>query len=106
MVDPDDPGGVDALRAGAAAVEPFDGPPPRHLADELRLVAHWLDGVASEAELLAVTGCLASPSAGGAALQVRYTRRRSHVAHPPGEARGRPQPRPALRRPRRLPSGR
>jgi DNA polymerase III subunit epsilon len=106
VVDPDDPGGVDALRAGAAAVEPFDGPPPRHLADELRLVAHWLDGVAGEAELLDVTGCLASPSAGGAALQVRYTRRRSHVAHPPGEARGRPQPRPALRRPRRLPSGR
>jgi hypothetical protein len=38
---------------------------------------------------------------------VRYTRRRSHLSHLPGEARGRPAPRPALRRrPRPAPSGR
>jgi len=103
---PDDPGGLDALRAAATAAEPFEGPPPRHLVDEVRLVAHWLDGVAGEAELLDVDGCLASPSAGGAALQVRYTRRRSSSSHAPGEASGRPQPRPSLRRGRRLPSRR
>jgi DNA polymerase-3 subunit epsilon len=100
---PDDPGGVAALRAAAATAERFDGPPPRHLADEVRLVASWLDGVAGEAELLAVRGCLASRSTGGAALQVRYTRRRSSGAHAPGEASGRPQPRPGLRRRQLLP---
>ena len=100
---PDDPGAVDALRAGATPAEAFAGPPPRHLIDELRLVAHWLDGVAGEAELLDVRGCLASQSVGGAALQVRYTRRRSSSAHAPGEARGRPQPRPGPRRRPRVP---
>ncbi|HEX6678125.1 MAG TPA: DEDD exonuclease domain-containing protein [Actinomycetes bacterium] len=98
----DDVGGVDALRASATPAEPFAGPPPRHLIDELRLVAHWLDGVAGEAELLDVRGCLASRSVGGAALQVRYTRRRSSSADAPGEARGRPQPRPGLRRGQRV----
>jgi len=102
----DDPGGVDALRASAIPAERFDGPPPRHLIDELRLVAHWLDGVAGEAELLDVRGCLASQSVGGAALQVRYTRRRSSTPDAPGEARGRPEPRPSLRRGRRVPGRR
>ncbi len=93
-----DPLGLDELRAVAAEPEQFTGPPPRHLADEVHLVTHWLNGVAAEAELLAVDGCLASPSVGGAALQVRYGRRRSSTPRPPGEARGRPQPRPTSRR--------
>ncbi len=81
--------------------EPISGPPPPHLADELRLVARWLDQVAGEAEVVAVSGTLASPAVGGAALQVRYDpgRQRHLVA---GEARGRPILRPrALARPLR-----
>jgi hypothetical protein len=81
--------------------EPISGPPPRHLADELRLVARWLDQVAGEAEVVAVSGTLASPAVGGAALQVRYDpgRQRRLV---PSEARGRPMLRPrALPRPLR-----
>jgi DNA polymerase III subunit epsilon len=93
-----DPLWLDGLRAGASAPEHFTGPPPRHLADEVQLVAHWLNGVAGEAELVAIDGCLSSPSVGGAALQVRYDRRRSATPRPPGEARGRPQPRPTSRR--------
>jgi DNA polymerase-3 subunit epsilon len=73
--------------------EPVAGPPPRHLADELRLVAQWLDQVAGKAEVLAVSGTLASPVVGGAALQVRYgPGRQRHLL--PGEARGRPMLRP------------
>jgi DNA polymerase-3 subunit epsilon len=73
--------------------EPISGPPPRHLADELRLVARWLDQVADEAEVVAVSGTLASQAIGGAALQVRYDpgRQRRLV---PGEAQGRPMLRP------------
>jgi DNA polymerase III subunit epsilon len=81
--------------------EPISGPPPRHLADELRLVARWLDQVAGEAEVVAVSGTFASPAIGGAALQVRYDpgRQRRLV---PGEAQGRPMLRPrALPRPLR-----
>jgi DNA polymerase III subunit epsilon len=81
--------------------EPIAGPPPRRLADELRLVARWLDQVAGDAEVVAVSGTLASPAVGGAALQVRYDpgRQRRLV---PGEAQGRPMLRPrALRRPLR-----
>jgi DNA polymerase-3 subunit epsilon len=96
--------GLDGLRAAATEPERFTGPPPRHLADEVHLVTHWLNGVAGEAELLAVDGCLTSPSVGGAILQVRYDRRRSATPRPPGEARGRPQPRPTSRR-RRGPDG-
>jgi DNA polymerase-3 subunit epsilon len=78
---------------------PASFPPPRHLADELRLVARWLDQVAGEAEVVAVSGTLASPAFGGGALQVRYDPRRQRHLVPPGEARGRPLLRPrALRR--------
>jgi hypothetical protein len=74
-------------------LQPITGPPPRHLVDELRLVARWLDQVAGEVEVVAVSGTLASPVVGGAALQVRYDagRQRRPV---PGEARGRPMLRP------------
>jgi DNA polymerase-3 subunit epsilon len=73
--------------------EPITGPPPRRLADEVRLVAQWLDQVAGEAEVVAVGGTFASPAIGGAALQVRYDPgRQRHLA--PGEARGRPMLRP------------
>ena len=85
--------------------EPVAGPPPRHLADEMRLVARWLDQVAGKAEVVAVSGTLASPAVGGAALQVRYGpgRQRRLI---PGEARGRPLLRPrALRRGGRQPTG-
>ncbi len=79
--------------------EPITGPPPRHLVDELRLVARWLDQVAGEAEVVAVSGMFASPAVGGA-LQVRYDpARRRHLV--PGEARGRP-----MLRPRALPARR
>jgi DNA polymerase III subunit epsilon len=73
--------------------EPITGPPPRHLADELWLVARWLDQVAGEAELVAVSGTLTSPAAGGAALQVRYDPGRQRRLLP-SEARGRPMLRP------------
>jgi DNA polymerase-3 subunit epsilon len=80
--------------------EPINGPPPRHLVDEVRLVARWLDQVVGEAEVVAVSGTLASPAIGGAALQVRYDPgRQRHVV--PGEARGRP-----MLRPRALPGRR
>jgi DNA polymerase-3 subunit epsilon len=69
------------------------GPPPRDLADELRLVARWLDQVAREAEVVAVSGTFAGMAAGGAALQVRYDAGR-HRQLVPGEARGRPLLRP------------
>jgi DNA polymerase-3 subunit epsilon len=73
--------------------EPISGPPPRHLADELRLVVRWLDQVAGETEVVAVSGTLASPAIGGAALQVRYDpQRQRHLV--PGEAQGRPMLRP------------
>jgi DNA polymerase-3 subunit epsilon len=80
--------------------EAVPGPPPRHLVDEMRLVARWLDQVAGKAEVVAVSGTLASPAIGGAALQVRYSPGRQR--HPvPGEMEGRP-----LLRPRALPQAR
>ncbi len=80
--------------------EPITGPPPRHLVDEIRLVAQWLDQVATKAEVLAVSGTFASPAVGGGALRVRYDPgRQRHVV--PGEARGRP-----MLRPRALPGRR
>ena len=87
----------DAVEPVADASEPgpvpVTGPPPRHLVDEVRLVTRWLDQVAGELEVVAVSGTLASPAIGGAALQVRYDPGRQR--HPvPGEARGRPMLRP------------
>jgi DNA polymerase-3 subunit epsilon len=80
--------------------EPIAGPPPRHLVDEIRLVARWLDQVAGKAEVVAVSGTLASPAVGGAALHVHYgPGRQRHLV--PGEARGRP-----MLRPRALPGRR
>jgi DNA polymerase-3 subunit epsilon len=80
--------------------DPLIVPPPRHLADEIRLVARWLDQVARDAEVVAVSGTFASPAFGGAALQVRYDPgRHRHLV--PGEARGRP-----MLRPRALPARR
>ena len=90
---------VARLLAGAAAVEPFEGPPPRHLADEIRLITGWLEVVAGKAEVLSLRGRLASPWVGGASLQVRYDPRRNRHRFAPGEARGRPEARPS--RPRR-----
>jgi hypothetical protein len=90
---------VARLLAGAAVVEPFQGPPPRHLADEIRLITGWLEVGAGKAEVLSVRGRLASPWVGGASLQVRYDPRRNRHRFAPGEARGRPEARPS--RPRR-----
>jgi DNA polymerase III subunit epsilon len=97
LVSADDQPGVERLRAAAAAPELFDGPPPRHLADEVGLVTRWLEGAAGKAELLGVRGRLASPAVGGAALQLRYDPGRHRHAWPPGEARGRPEARPSRR---------
>jgi DNA polymerase III subunit epsilon len=97
----DDHLGVERLLAGAAAPERFDGPPPRHLADEVQLVTRWLEGAAGKAELLGVRGLLASPAVGGALLQLRYDPGRHRHAWPPGAARGRPEPRPSRRAGRR-----
>ena len=72
------------------APQAFSGPPPRHLADEVRLVTNWLHGVAGEVELLAVSGTLASPAAGGASLRLRRDPGRARAGAMPGEARGRP----------------
>jgi DNA polymerase III subunit epsilon len=102
---PEDHGGVERLLAAASPPQPFDGPPPRHLVDEINLVVRWLEGTAGEAELLAVRGRLASLAAGGAALQVRYDPGRHRHAWPPGEARGRPEPRPSRRLRARAPAG-
>jgi hypothetical protein len=88
---------VERLLATAGDAQPFDGPPPRHLVDEINLVVRWLEGTAGKAELLAVRGRLASLAAGGAALQVRYDPGRHRHALAPGEARGRPELRPARR---------
>jgi DNA polymerase-3 subunit epsilon len=90
---------VERLRATAAAVERFDGPLPRHLADEVHLITSWLEAVAGKVEVLEVRGQLASPWIGGASLQVRYDPRRDRHRYAPGEARGRPEARPS--RPRR-----
>jgi hypothetical protein len=92
--------GLRRLLAAASAPELFDGPPPRHLADEVNLVTRWLEGAAGKAELLSVRGRLASPAVGGALLQLRYDPGRHRHAWPPGEARGRPEARP-FRRPTR-----
>ena len=96
--------GLDPLLAGALTPEPFEGPPPRHLADEVSLVTRWLEGAAGKAELLEVRGRLASPAVGGALLQLRYDPGRHRHAWPPGEARGRPEARPS-RRPARRAAG-
>ena len=88
------------INASEQDPQPIAGPPPRHVADEIRLVARWLDEIASEAEVVAVSGTFAVPAIGGGALQVRYDpRRQRHVV--PGEARGRP-----MLRPRALPGRR
>jgi DNA polymerase-3 subunit epsilon len=105
LVAADDQPGVERLLATATAPEPFDGPPPRHLADEVGLVTRWLEGAAGKAELLAVRGRLASPAVGGALLQLRYDPGRHRHAWPPGEARGRPEARPSRRQPTRQPGG-
>jgi DNA polymerase III subunit epsilon len=97
LVAADDQPGVERLLAAATAPEVFDGPPPRHLADEVGLVTRWLEGAAGKAELLGVRGRLASPAVGGAALQLRYDPGRHRHAWPPGEARGRPEARPSRR---------
>jgi DNA polymerase III subunit epsilon len=89
--------GLGPLLAGASTPEPFEGPPPRHLADEVGLVTRWLEGAAGKAELLGVRGRLASPAVGGALLQLRYDPGRHRHAWPPGEARGRPEARPSRR---------
>jgi DNA polymerase-3 subunit epsilon len=98
---------VERLLAGAGTPARFQGPPPRQLADEVQLLTRWLDEVAGEVEVLSVRGRLASPWLGGAALQVRYKPRRRGHSWPPGEARGRPEPRPGLPLPRdgRQPTG-
>jgi hypothetical protein len=88
-------------RSGAAGPTPtvdqvFAAPPtrspPRHLVDELRLVARWLDQVAARWRWCDQR-TLASPAVGGVALQVCYDpgRQRRLV---PGEARGWPMLRP------------
>jgi DNA polymerase-3 subunit epsilon len=87
--------GLERLLADAAPPEPFCGPPPRHLAEEVQLVTRWLEGAAGKAELVGVRGLLASPAVGGALLQLRYDPGRHRHAWPPGEARGRPEPRPS-----------
>jgi DNA polymerase III subunit epsilon len=93
--------GLRRLLAGAAAPEVFEGPPPRHLADEVNLVTRWLEGAAGKVELLWVRGRLASPAVGGARLQISYDPGRHRHAWPPGEARGRPEARPSRRPARR-----
>ena len=98
LLRPGDDPELQVLLAGAAAPEVFEGPAPRHLADEINLVTRWLEGAAGKAELLAVRGRLASPAVGGAILQVRYDPGRHRHAWPPGEARGRPEARPSRRR--------
>jgi DNA polymerase-3 subunit epsilon len=99
LVGADDQPAVERLLEQATPPELFDGPPPRHLADEVNLVTRWLEGAAGRAELLGVRGRLASPAIGGALLQLRYDPGRHRHAWPPGEARGRPEARPS--RPRR-----
>ncbi len=99
VLPPGDEQAVERLRASAGAVERFDGPLPRHLADEVHLITAWLEAVAGKVEVLQVRGRLASPWIGGASLQVRYDPRRERHRFAPGEARGRPEARPS--RPRR-----
>jgi DNA polymerase III subunit epsilon len=99
LVAADDQPGVERLLELATSPELFDGPPPRHLADEVNLVTRWLEGAAGKAELLGVRGRLASPAVGGALLQLRYDPGRHRHAWPPGEARGRPEARPSRPRP-------
>jgi hypothetical protein len=94
---------LESLLDGASTPEVFDGPPPRHLADEVGLVTRWLEGAAGKAELLGVRGRLASPAVGGALLQLRYDPGRHRHAWPPGEARGRPEARPSRPQPTRWP---
>jgi DNA polymerase-3 subunit epsilon len=99
------PPGLQGLLAAAAAPELFEGPPPRHLADEVNLVTRWLESGAGKAELIGVRGRLASPAVGGAVLQLRYDPGRHRYAWPPGEARGRPEARPSRPQPTRWPGG-
>jgi DNA polymerase III subunit epsilon len=102
---PAGPPGLQGLLAAAAAPELFEGPPPRHLADEVNLVTRWLESAAGKAELIGVRGRLASPAVGGALLQLRYDPGRHRYAWPPGEARGRPEARPSRPQPTRWPGG-
>jgi DNA polymerase-3 subunit epsilon len=76
-------------------------PPDRHLADEVHLLTTWLHNAAGDVELVRVRGTLASPAEGGAALQLRRDPGRARAGAMPGEARGRPAPRPSAARPRR-----
>jgi DNA polymerase III subunit epsilon len=100
MILPDEAAIQPATNVAEHDCKPMTGPPPRHLVDEMRLVARWLDQVAGEAKVVALSGTFASPAIGGAALQVRYDPgRQRHVV--PGEARGRP-----MLRPRALPGRR
>ena len=97
--------GLELLLAGASEPELFEGPTPRHLADEVNLVTRWLEAAAGKAELIGVRGRLASPAVGGALLQLRYDPGRHRHAWPPGEARGRPEARPSRPQPTRWPGG-
>ena len=104
VVAPGDQAGVERLLEAAAPPELFDGPPPRHLADEVNLVTRWLEGAAGKAE----------PRRPGPPGQPRHRRRpapaplRPRPPPPrlaPGEARGRPEARPSRRPTRRHHSG-
>jgi DNA polymerase-3 subunit epsilon len=93
MIVPTDDATLLATKVSGFDPQPVIGPPPRHVVDELRLVVRWLDQVAGEVEVVAVSGTFAGPAIGGAVLQVRYDPgRQRHLV--PGEARGRPMLRP------------
>ena len=94
VVAPGDQAGVERLLEAAAPPELFDGPPPRHLADEVSLVTRWLEGAAGKAGLLGVQGRLASPAIGGALLQLRYDPGRHRHAWPPAKPAAVPRPAP------------
>ena len=85
---------MNRLLEAAAPPQPFDGPPPRHLADEGNLVTRWLESTAGKAELLGVQGRLASPAIGGALLQLRYDRPGRHRHAWPRRARPSRKPAP------------
>ncbi|MFA5785411.1 MAG: DEDD exonuclease domain-containing protein [Actinomycetota bacterium] len=90
-----DPEIIQVIAASAEEPEHFEGVVPRHLTEEVRLVASWLDGVADEARVHTVDGIFASPLSTGPALLAR-----SRYAAEPGlrALESRPQPRMPLRR--------